>query len=286
MCVYSASDVGFTHPLFLGTSDYNSTVSTSTPISFGDTTLPYTTVKGDSPDVYTGGLALFDDEWIGITSVDTGAGTMVVARGVLDSVPAEHISGTVVWMIANGANFHGFLGEATAAKTMNGMVEYYRETGKSTSNETGIGTGAAQTHTHISSWFDPYPPSNVKFDGVYFPTAIHADFTVTWGGRNRLQQVIGLVGWTAASLAPEAGVTYTLDVYDAETHTLIASITGLTAVVGTGGSYHYTTSPGTAHMYEIHFYAVRGALKSNPVIVTASFGGYGYAYGSAYGDIF
>lgn len=286
MCVYSASDIGFTHPLFLGTSDYNSTATTSAAISFGDTTLPYTNVKGDSPEVYTGGLALLDDEWISITSVDTGAGTMVVVRGVLDSIPAEHISGTVVWMIANGANFHGFLGEATLAKTMNGMVEYYRETGKSISSETSIGSGAAQTHTHTSSWFNPYPPSNVKFDGVYFPAGIHPDFTVTWGGRNRLQQVIGLVGWTEASLAPEAGVTYTLDVYDATTHTLIHSETGLTAVVGAGGSYHYTTSPGATNTYEIHFYAVRGTLKSNPLIVTASFGGYGYAYGGAYGESF
>lgn len=264
----------------LTSSAYNATVALSSACAWNDTTLQYNTPIGDAPDLYAGGLALLDDEWIGITSVDTVAGTMVVVRGVLDSIPVSHSLSAIVWLFSNGSFFNGFLG--TGASLAKGTQEYYRVTGRSVSGETSITSAASIAHLHGATWNNPYPPSNVKIDGAYYPASVRGDFTISWGGRNRLQQTVGLIGWTDSSIAPEAGVTYTLQVYDATTNALIQQFTGIPCAAG-GGAFQFQADAGAATSYRIVLFATRGNLQSQSFTATATIFGYGLDYDNKYG---
>jgi hypothetical protein len=263
---------------------YNSTVALSGPALVLDTTFTFASLSGDSPDLYAGGVALIDNEWIGITSVNLAAGTMVVVRGVLDSIPAPHANAAVIWLFSAGSSFKGFLGTDSISQMSKGTQEFYRATGRSVSGDTAIGSATSVPHTHAATWNNPYPPANVEINGVLFPASISGDFTISWNGRNRLQQTSGLIGWTGASISPEAGVSYTLQVFDATTSALIKEYDGLPCAAA-GGSFHFTADLGTTTNLKVVLFAVRGICQSNQFVLTATLdvGGYGLSYDTSYG---
>ena len=57
----------------------------------------------------------------------------------------------------------------------------------------------------------PYPPANVKFNGIYFPETliVTSNIVLNWAHRNRLQQTGGeIIGWYDGNVTVESGVTY------------------------------------------------------------------------------
>jgi hypothetical protein len=108
----------------------------------------------------------------------------------------------------------------------------------------------------------PYPPGNFTLNSVSYPTWFAGEPTLTWAHRDRTQQTNDIVEHDAANIGPEAGVTYTLKIYD-EDNTLVRTETGLT-----GTSYTYTTANETSDCGGIQIrlrfvlYAVRAGYDS------------------------
>lgn len=257
---YSSPASDFSGATKWNSGDYTPTCLLNGGITWNQTVLHYDTVGDEDPTHFVNGFAFIDDEVVFISSVDAGAGTITVKRGCLYSIPVLHADNATVWLYNDGT-FSSGIAIANADSVKDELV-YYRETGRSMSGETDLATAPQQAHTHQASWNAPYPPANVKLDGAYFPTSVGGSFTITWAGRNRLQQTTSaLIGWTEASIAAETGVTYTLEVYDSDTDTLISTTPGMTLPRTGEGSFVYPGG-GSATHYRIEFYAVRGTVRS------------------------
>lgn len=71
----------------------------------------------------------------------------------------------------------------------------------------------------------PYPPGNVKLNGVAFPATTSGDVTMTWNHRNRLGPFI--VAQDAGDVAGGPEGNYTVDILI--NAVLIRTVTGITA---------------------------------------------------------
>lgn len=179
-------------------------------------------------EVAVGTHAQIGAELVKITSVSDSS--LGIGRGVLDTVPAAHPSGTAVLFWDAFADSDGV--EYVAGETIQAKIL----------PTTGLGTldladAPEDSLTFTSRAFRPYPPGNVKIGGVAYPATIAgaAQLALTWAHRDRLQQTGGdLVDTTEGNIGPEAGTTYTLRLYG-ETDTLLRTETGLA-----GTSYTWT----------------------------------------------
>lgn len=243
------------------------------------TTCTYENENALVADSFIGKYAYVDNEIILVTAVNTGTKTLTISRGCIDTVPATHSPGARIWFW-NGEN--GWLGTNTDFTT--GELSYFRATGTSPSGETAIASAPQTSLTMASRWTLPYPPADVKIDGAYFPATIGGAFTLTWSGRNRLQETAGVVAWTDGHIAPEDGTTYRLRIYDADLNTLVFEQNGL-LIGSSGGTYTFNgLQSGTADTYRIELVAVRDGLTSFAQFShTADVVGYGLSYGNNYG---
>jgi len=184
-------------------------------------------------------LVLIDNELLAwTTKVNNGDGTYTftgVLQGVLDTVPARHLAGTRVWFITDGFGLTS-LEPYAADTTVQAKLRTY------TVRETlPLDNAAAMSLTTVSRFAKPYGPSNVRVNGLYFRDAVIPGGTdllaLTWHHRDRLQQVgaTTVLRQDAASVGPEAGVTYTIKLYG-EDGLLKHTESGLT-----GTSYTWTT---------------------------------------------
>lgn len=205
------------------------------PLNAADAVLA---LDGVLRDVAAGSFAVIEDELVKVTvAVDSsGAEQTTIARGVLDTVPAAHANGTTIWFL-----------EALAFLDVDELAAG-RQPGAKLLTRTGagrLGTGAAPISN--ADVFDsrqdrPYPPGNVKINGVSYPGNFGAGQpTITWSHRDRLQQLDSIIEHSEGNIGPEMGVTYTLEIYgvnfdSAGTQTvLLRTETGIT-----GTTYTYT----------------------------------------------
>lgn len=76
----------------------------------------------------------------------------------------------------------------------------------------------------------PYPPADLLLNGQAYPDMIGADLVFTWKHRDRVLQADTLVSADAASIGPEPGTTYTVQLWNSDKTILVAESAG---VVGT-----------------------------------------------------
>ena len=176
-------------------------------------------------------LIRIDTEWLSWrTKTDNGGGVYTLNnlyRGVLDTVPATHAAGARVQ----------FLGDAMGttadeyALTASVDAKYLPQTGRGT---LPLASASNLPITLTQRVQRPYPPADVKVNGVSYPAAILGAYALTWKHRDRTQQ-LNVIPQTDASIGPETGTTYTLRLYG-ETDALLRTETGLT-----GTSYTWST---------------------------------------------
>lgn len=201
--------------------------------------------------VEAGTYAVIENEYVLVSAIDAGALTATISRGVLDTVPAEHTAGARIWF-ADG--WQGFsTTEYADGETVD--VKLLPATGQGT---LGIGSATADSLTMDQRQYRPYPPANVKFNGSYWPTSMtdDADVVLTWAHRDRTLQTAYIVEQTEASIGPEAGVTYSVEVAD-DAFTVLHSETGITAATAT-----IPASALTAGTLRFRVWSVRGGLSS------------------------
>lgn len=162
-----------------------------------------------------------DDEIMVVTAIsDT---SLSCGRGALDTVPADHSIGARLYF---WDRYYGQDGtEYTLAEVVDLKVLPITGLGPLSINDaTAMGVTLNQRAIR------PYPPGNFKIAGLYFPTSDVAavDFEVTWAHRDRLLQTSPtLASFLDTDIGPEAGTTYNGWVYDADTNTLLDSVTGV-----------------------------------------------------------
>lgn len=156
--------------------------------------------------VAIGSEALIDDEIFRVDAIDPIAGTATLARGCVDTVPAEHALGARVWFTDN----------YTAA----GRTEY--TTGETVQAQLLTVAGGGKLDPALATTASivlnkrqirPYAPGNLQVQGVAYPVTVEGALALTWSHRDRRGQADQLIDTTTGNIGPEAGTTYTVAVY-------------------------------------------------------------------------
>ena len=185
--------------------------------------------QADTAFAITGGLDLDlvqvgDVAAIGVGAISTRELVQVVSltdtlltvkRGMMDTVPVPVASNTRVIFLGSGDNpsvvelpNEYALGESVSVRMLT-------TTGQGT---LALGSGATDTlavNATAGRQRRPYPPGRLRLNAAAYPSTISGQLALTWAHRDRLQQTAQtLVDQDATNVGPEAGVTYTLRLYD------------------------------------------------------------------------
>lgn len=146
--------------------------------------------------------------------------TVTIAKGALDTVPATHTAGAVVYFASDGY---------VASMNERGIGSGYnvRLTTAALGGELDYADATNYVVSIAGRALMPYPPGNFQINGQYYPASLSGGLTVTWAHRNRLTQITYIVEQSASSVTPETGTTYDVTLTDTSNVVLFSS-TGLT----------------------------------------------------------
>lgn len=172
-------------------------------------------------------LFLLGDELISFLNASSnGDGTWDLTgceRGLLDTVPVDHISGEVVWLEAME---YGQQSVNVYSPTASVDIKYLTKTPAGVL-DIAFATDHGTTFTQRAN--RPYPPGKIRVNGLTYDSEIpYIAATLSWNERNRLTQTEYIVDQDQVSIAHEVGTTYTLAIYDKHGD-LLRTETGLTA---------------------------------------------------------
>lgn len=201
--------------------------------------------------VSSGGYAVIESEYVLISAINWIAGTATISRGVLDTLPATHAAGARIWF-ADG--FQGY-DPTEAVDTEVVDVKLLPITGQ---GELALASAPSDSITFDQRQYRPYPPANLLFDSLAWPTSIEdaTDVVLTWAHRDRTLQTAYIVEQDEASIGPESSVTYSVEVAD-EALTVLHSATGITEATATVPASSLV--PG---LLRFRLWSVRGGLTS------------------------
>lgn len=198
-----------------------------------------------------GSYFMINDECIRFDGIDID-GKVMMGRGCLDTVPAEHPAGSVMF-------FDDDMLEVIDEQYMSSETVDVKLLPNTGSQILDINDATAMSVTMASRAARPYPPGDFKINNSYFPAGVTGPVSLSWTTRNRAQQTSGtLIGFTDGPIAPEAGTTYSVYIYDNETETLLFSETGITDLSLVVGVVELTG----ATQIRIELFSVRDGLQS------------------------
>lgn len=192
--------------------------------------------------------ALWEEEIVRVDAVDLVGGTVTLGRGCADTVPAAHAAGTVLYLYgaAVASDERAYVdGEAVQAKVLS--MAAGASLPASSAPLLSVTMAARQAR--------PYPPAQLRINGLVAPASVPAPMTVTWAHRHRVLQADQLLDTELASVGPEPGTTYTGYVYDQASGALLAHQSGMT-----GTSWAPALPTGLVVRLELE--ASRGGLAS------------------------
>lgn len=248
----------------------------------GDTLITYDN-GNDLGNVVVGNYAIINDEYVSVTAIDTLYNTITVDRGVLDTVPVPHADDSFIYFS------DGIYAYDETEYVATDLVDV-KLSPRTSQGQLSIEVVTADSITLVGRQNLPYPPGNLKFNGVAYPVNINSadDLVITWSHRDRLTQTATLIGTTTGDIGPEAGVTYTIKFYD-DQGVLFKTVTG-----ETGTTYTYLNEDELAENGEIfpgmtvEIISVRSGLESYQALAhtfNRINGGYGILYGYSYGQV-
>lgn len=254
----SGDSINYTLTARTGTADYtdrstgNFCPSATISGALTKTTTSLTLANGVDLDlVEVGTYAVIENEYVLVSAIDPDAGTATISRGVLDTVPVAHAASSRIWF-ADG--WQGFdTTEAADGETVD--VKLLPVTGR---GELALADAPSNSITFDQRQYRPYPPGKVRFDTLEWPAIIDgsADVVLTWAHRDRTLQTAYIVEQDEASIGPEAGVTYSIEVAD-EALTVLHTATGISAATAT-----VPASALTPGLLRFRLWSVRGGLAS------------------------
>lgn len=223
-------------------------------------------------------------EFAMIDSFDEMAGTITLARGVLDTVPKAWSADAEIWFLN-----YDFTAVDPTERAALSEADYKIRT-RSSMGLQSLAAGNDFTHTPNEREYEPMRPADVKVAGYdifrttrieYNDPADPTNLTVTWANRNRLTEDALVTRWTDANVTPEVGQTTTIRAVDAVGAT-VGEVTGLTGTSGVIPITYAFVGP-----VDIYVIAVRDGYESSingfvPIDVIRP-GGYDKVYGYDYG---
>ncbi len=193
---------------------------TSTSITFA------TSVDEDMVEIPDGGLyAFIGSEVVRVETFNPVTLAATIGRGCLDTVAAAHASGARLYFAHGYESSDGI--ERVDGDTV--QVKLLPSTGRGVLAEVSAPTDSIVMDQRP---FRPYPPGRLRINTTAYPSSVATALTVSWAHRSRLQQ--NLEGDETGDIGPEAGTTYTVQVWNDTTSTMIAEQTGIT---GTSASF-------------------------------------------------
>lgn len=156
---------------------------------------------GDIDMISTGTQITVNNEIMVYQSYDDETGLLTVKRGALDTIPQNHLAGSVLYFADDFVTVDPteyVAGEIINVKTLTTTPSGILSLDDVDPQEVQIQARAIR----------PYPPANVKINGEYYPEEIETDLVLTWVDRNRLQQTGGsILGWFDEGVAIEPNTT-------------------------------------------------------------------------------
>ncbi|ULU26584.1 phage tail protein [Dyella terrae] len=182
----------------------------------------------DLSEVEVGTALIIENEICRLDAFDPVAETATIARGCLDTIPAQHPAGAQVWFYDEFTGSDGtqyFNGETVNARALT-------RTSQGTLDINSAPTSSIQLQQRASR---PYPPGAVQLNGAspWGTPAITGHIALSWAHRSRLLQDDQLIDTTAGNIGPDIGTTYNARIYDASNN-LVVQING---IPGTSVSY-------------------------------------------------
>lgn len=257
-----------------GSVDFCPTAVLGSAISYTDTA--WTVNSGiDLDNISLNSYAIIDNEIVSILAISGTA--LTVGRGCLDTVPNPHILGSRIYF--SDAAFASDNVEYATGE--NSQIKLLPTTGKGV---LAIGSANIQYTAFVGRQAKPYPPQNLRLNNLFYNPTVRGDtnLVIDWSHRDRLQQTVSLVPATTGAIGPEAGTTYSVQLFTEAG----AYITGTTDL--TGQTYTFTLAAIGANYgrLNVKLWAVRSTVASlynHYFLFTRA--GYGTGYGYAYGGI-
>jgi hypothetical protein len=211
-------DVDSTGQVRPGLLDFHPYAYLAGPIGYTDTEV--TILNGVDlglVDTFPPLLAQIGDEFVRVDSVVNDSNGIPVAltigRGVLDTVPTKHEASSSLGIpIAILGDFYQ-LDRNSILAGETAVIRLLTNTG---SGQLAPSDAATESVTFNSRAIRPYPPGDLKIDGLSYPDSYAWDntHTITWAHRDRTQQTDqNLYDYTAGDIGPEAGTSYVVEVF-------------------------------------------------------------------------
>lgn len=215
-----ATDSGAGYEEVVDALDFCPTAVTTEALDWLDTVVAI--ADGEDLDlVEPGSLAQLGDELIAVD--DVSAASLIIRRGVLDTVPARHPVGTRIFFLSDA------VGSDEIEYAADDQVDV-KVLPVSGGGQLELAAAPVDSVTLQHRALRPYPPGDFKINGAYFPSSVLGPVGLSWVSRNRLQQTVGdLIGFTDGPVTPEEGTTYTVRIYDADTDVLRHEATDIAA---------------------------------------------------------
>ena len=157
--------------------------------------------------VAAGTAALVEDEIVRVVAIDPLAQSATLARGCADTVPVSHAAGARIWFYddfaANDPTDYS-VGENVQAKVLTRTSSAHLDPALAPVDSIKLAQRQAR----------PYPPGDLKLNGLRYLPSIDGDLVVSWVHRDRKLQADQLVDHGQGSIGPEAGTTYVLRLLD------------------------------------------------------------------------
>lgn len=219
-----------------------------------ETVFPVLESSWIEPDLaVVGEAAAIGNEMVRIDAITSTS--ITVARGVEDTIPQTHGVGASLL-------FTDSSGIASTVEYTEGESVDVKLLSTTTSEESALTEVPTDTYVFTGRQNRPYPPGNVKLNGVLgFEAAnLGTSLTVTWANRNRLTQGDQLIAHTDSNIAPEPLQTTTVEVR--VNGVVIRSASGLS-----GGSWSYTEQmsydDGDPTLIELRVFSSRDGVRSS-----------------------
>jgi len=219
-------------------------------------------------------------EALAILAFDAANATIDLARGVLDTTPQAHASGTRLigvgeWLASEGAE------RAPGESVFVGAIPR-------TSTDQGDPVLATNGQPMVLTGRQalPYPPGRIRLNGQTEPAVVAGDLNVAWAHRDRTQQTAYLVQQDEGDIGPELGVTYTVHIRN-RNNVLVRTETGLL-----GTAYIWTAAVAVldagalGDRITVEISAERDGLSSwQPQVRVLDRAGYGLRWGKYWGGV-
>ena len=171
--------------------------------------------------VAVGTEALVDEELVRIDAIDPIAGTLTIARGCVDTVPAPHAEGARIWCTDSyvGADPTEYLaGETVEAKLLTRTQQGTLDLAFAPIAQVRLAARHAR----------PYPPGRLRINGSAWPQTSFARLVIGWAHRDRVLQGDRLIEHEAGGIGPEPGTTTIVRVLHALSGAVLHETAGIT----------------------------------------------------------